>query len=196
MFIGILIRGIQFLFGLIALALFLRVLLPWFKVAPGNAWLRFVTAFTEPLVRPVRRWIGGGIAWVAGVGYMDFAPVVAFFLLWLAQTLLVRLLLVLAAPPLWLLHPGADPARWINGVLGWLFQLYSLALLARVVLDWIRIPRARGLTAFLWRITEPVLAPLRRVLPRWGGLDFSPVVAVLLLGLVQMLVQGLILALF
>ena len=56
-------------------------------------------------------------------------------------------LLAIASPPLWVLHPAADPARWINGVLGWLFQLYSLALLVRVVLDWIRIPHAQG----LWR---------------------------------------------
>lgn len=196
MFIAILIRGIQILFGLVSLALFLRALLPWFKVAPGNAFLRFVTALTEPMVRPVRRWIGGGLAWVAGLGYMDFSPIVTFLLLWLAQTLLVRLLLLIAAPPLWILRPGENPARWINNVLGWIFQLYSFALLARVVLDWIRIPRIRGLTTFLWRITEPVLAPLRRILPRWGGLDFSPVVAVLLLSILQMVLQSVILSLF
>lgn len=196
MIIGILIRGIEIVFALLALALFLRVLLPWFKVAPENALLRFVTALTEPLVRPVRRWIGGGLAWVTGMGPMDFAPVVAFMLLWLVQMLLVRLLLMIAAPPVWLLHPGADPARWLTGVLGWLFQLYSFMLLARVALDWIRIPRAQGLLDFLRRITEPLLAPLRRLLPRWGGLDFSPVAAVLLLSLLQMLLQGVILALF
>ncbi len=196
MIIAILIRGVEVLFGLFSLALFLRVLLPWFKVAPGNAILRFVTALTDPLVDPVRRWIGGGRAWVAGAGYLDFAPLVAFLLLWLMQMLLVRLLILIAAPPVWLLHPGVDPARWINGVLGWLFQLYSFILLARVVFDWIRIPRLQKVTTFLWRITEPLLAPIRRILPRWGGLDFSPVAALLLLSLFQMLLQSVIQALF
>ncbi|MBN1920988.1 MAG: YggT family protein [Anaerolineae bacterium] len=196
MIITVLIRAIEILFGLFSLALFLRVLLPWFKVAPGNPVLRFLTTFTEPLVRPVRGWLGGGRAWVTGAGYLDFAPVVAFMLLWLVETLLVRLLLLIAFPPLWLFPPAADPARWINGVLGLIFQLYSFALLLRVVLDWIRIPRLQKLTTFLWRITEPVLGPIRRILPRWGGLDFSPVVAILLLSLLQMLLQGLVQALF
>jgi len=196
MMIAILIRVLEALFGLFSLALLLRVLLPWFKVAPQNPFLRFFTTITEPLVLPVRRWLGGGKVWLGGRGYLDFAPVVTFLLLWLVEAVVVRALLAIASPPLWVLHPAADPARWINGVLGWLFQLYSLALLVRVVLDWIRIPRAQGLWRFLWRITEPVLAPIRRFLPRWGGLDFSPVVAVLLLSLVQMVLQGLIQALF
>lgn len=196
MIISALIRGVQIAFGLLFLALFLRVLLPWFRVASGNPVLRFLTVITEPFVHPVRRWIGNGRTWVPGAGYMDFAPVVAFLFLWLAETLLVRLLVLIADPPLWLFRPGADPARWINGVLGWLFQLYSFALLARVVLEWIRIPRLHKLTTFLWRITEPVLAPIRRILPRWGGLDFSPVVALLLLSILQMVLQGVVQALF
>lgn len=196
MIITVLIRVIEILFGFFSLALFLRVLLPWFKVAPGNPILRFLTTLTEPLVRPVRNWLGGGRTWVNGAGYLDFAPVVTFMLLWLTETLLVRLLLLIAFPPLWLFRPAADPARWINGVLGLIFQLYSFALLLRVVLDWIRIPRLQKFTTFLWRITEPVLAPIRRILPRWGGLDFSPVVAILLLSLLQMLLQGLVQAVF
>jgi len=196
MIIAVVIRVIEILFGLFALALFLRVLLPWFKVAPGNPVLRFVTTLTEPLVRPVRSWLGGGRAWVTGVGYLDFAPVATFMLLWLAEALLVRLLWLIAFPPVWLLSPAADPARWINGVLGWVFQLYSFALLLRVVFDWIRVPRLQKFTTFLWRITEPVLAPIRRILPRWGGLDFSPVAAVLALSLLQMVLQGIIRSLF
>ena len=154
MMIAILIRVLEALVGLFSLALLLRGLLPWFKVAPQNPFLRFFTTITEPLVLPVRRWLGGG----GGRGYLDFAPAVTFLLLWLVEAVIVRVLLAIASPPLWVLHPAADPARWINGVLGWLFQLYSLALLVRVVLDWIRIPRAQGLWRFLWRITEPAMS--------------------------------------
>ncbi len=66
------------------------------------------------------------------------------------------------------------------------FYLYSLVLLARVVSSWIpgldpRTPAVRLLVT----LTEPVLAPLRRLLPPVGGLDISPVVAFLLLEAVR-----------
>jgi len=40
-----------------------------------------------------------------------------------------------------------------------------------------------GLTAFLYQATEPILAPIRRVLPPAAGLDFSPMIAILVLGI-------------
>jgi YggT family protein len=73
-------------------------------------------------------------------------------------------------------------------ILCWAVQLYVLAVLAWVVLSWVRIPSTHPLarvTTFLDRITYPVILPLRRIIPplRLGGvmLDLSPIV--LLLGL-------------
>ncbi len=81
-------------------------------------------------------------------------------------------------------------AELVNDV----FFLYSLVLLVRVLASWIpgldfRQPVVRLLVA----LTEPLLAPLRRLLPPLGGLDISPVVAFLLLELLRRLVvQGLL----
>jgi YggT family protein len=65
-----------------------------------------------------------------------------------------------------------------------LIDLYSLVVLASVILSWVPLPRGHPLAAIVHGLTEPVLEPIRRALPPMGGLDLSPMV--LLIGL-QML---------
>ena len=67
-----------------------------------------------------------------------------------------------------------------------LCQVLSLAIFIRAVLSWF-LPRPNGLTIFLDRITEPLLAPLRRIIPSAGGMDFSPLVAIIVLQLIASL---------
>jgi YggT family protein len=122
--------------------------------------------------------------------YVDIAPLATIFFLWLAQSALTWGLQLVAFPPLWLLHPGADPLRWVVGVIGLLIQLYVLLFLARIILEWIQVSYAHPLMRFLWDITEPLLGPIRRRLPTFAGLDFSPLVVVLFLSVVQALLSS------
>jgi YggT family protein len=62
-----------------------------------------------------------------------------------------------------------------------LIDLYSLIVLAAVVLSWIRVDPYNPLVRIVDILTEPALDPIRRVLPPMGGFDFSPMV--LLIGL-------------
>ncbi len=62
-----------------------------------------------------------------------------------------------------------------------LIDLYSLIVLASVVLSWVQLSPEHPLVRITHTLTEPVLAPIRRLLPDVGGLDFSPMV--LLVGL-------------
>lgn len=62
-----------------------------------------------------------------------------------------------------------------------LIDLYSLIVIAAVVVSWTNLPREHPAVRFLDRLTEPLLAPIRKVLPPMGGIDFSPLV--LLIGL-------------
>ena len=57
-------------------------------------------------------------------------------------------------------------------------------LIARVVLSWTNPMGGGGVVAFIYQVTEPILAPIRRVLPATAGIDWSPLVAMLLLGVV------------
>lgn len=76
------------------------------------------------------------------------------------------------------------------------FTLYSFAIIARALLPWFRISYYHAAMQFLIRITEPLLAPLRRYIPPVGGLDFTPMVALIILWLVEQLLHALIVALF
>ena len=62
-----------------------------------------------------------------------------------------------------------------------LIDVYSLIIVAAVVVSWTNVPREHPAVRLLRRLTEPVLAPIRKVLPPMGGMDFSPLV--LLIGL-------------
>ena len=68
-----------------------------------------------------------------------------------------------------------------------ILDLYSLVLFIAVVLSWVNLSPDNQFLRLVQRLTEPVLAPLRRVLPSAGGFDFSPVVALLLVRLLQRL---------
>ena len=71
-----------------------------------------------------------------------------------------------------------------------LFDLYSLVILAAVVLSWVRLPPDNPIVRVTNALTEPLLAPIRRVLPEMGGFDLSPLVLLLLLRLVRSLLLG------
>jgi YggT family protein len=60
--------------------------------------------------------------------------------------------------------------------------VFWLLLIVRVVMSWL-MPRGGGsLVAFVYQATEPILAPIRRVLPPAAGIDWSPLIAMLILG--------------
>ena len=65
-----------------------------------------------------------------------------------------------------------------------LVTLFWLLLIARVVLSWTNPMGGGGLTAFIYQATEPILAPIRRILPPTSGVDWSPLIAMLLLGVI------------
>ncbi len=71
-----------------------------------------------------------------------------------------------------------------------LFDLYSLVVLAAVILSWVRLPPDNPLVRVTTTLTEPLLAPIRRVLPDLGGIDLSPMVLLVALRLLRGLLLG------
>jgi YggT family protein len=68
-------------------------------------------------------------------------------------------------------------------------QLVELLILARVILSWVASPTSRNPAVRLIRdATEPILAPIRAILPGTGSIDFSPMVAMFILYILQNLV--------
>jgi YggT family protein len=71
-----------------------------------------------------------------------------------------------------------------------LARLYQVVLLARVMIGWIQVDPYHPAVQLLLRVTEPVLRPIRELIPSGGGLDFSPLIAILLVQLVASVVQS------
>jgi YggT family protein len=71
-----------------------------------------------------------------------------------------------------------------------LFDVYSLVVLAAVILSWIRLPPENPLVRVTSALTEPLLSPIRRVLPEMSGIDLSPMVLLLGLRLLRGLLLG------
>ena len=62
-----------------------------------------------------------------------------------------------------------------------LAQALVLTIFVRVIMSWIPMRLPFGLNELVWNVTEPVLAPIRRYMPIAGGMDFSPLIALLLI---------------
>ena len=65
-----------------------------------------------------------------------------------------------------------------------LFDALTLAIFLRAILSWVAPGQTNILTNIVYQVTEPLLAPLRRVVPRVGMLDLTPLVAIVLLQLI------------
>jgi YggT family protein len=63
-----------------------------------------------------------------------------------------------------------------------------LLVLARVIVSWVAPTGGGPLVAFIYQATEPILSPIRRIVPPSGGLDWAPLIAMLVLGLLMRLV--------
>jgi YggT family protein len=68
-----------------------------------------------------------------------------------------------------------------------LIDLYSVVVLAAVIMSWVHADRRHPLVQFVFNATEPALAPIRRLLPSAAGLDFSPMILLVLLRVLRSL---------
>ena len=81
------------------------------------------------------------------------------------------------------MNGSSNPVYFLIWLIDKALSAYSLLIILRALLSWFSPNPYNRLYIFLIRITEPVLAPLRRIIPL-QGIDFSPVIAILLIDLV------------
>ena len=73
-------------------------------------------------------------------------------------------------------------AAWFINILCWIL---IITILARSIMSWVVQDSSNPLVAIVYHLTEPVLGPIRRMLPNFGGLDLSPVVAIIIIYIIQ-----------
>jgi YggT family protein len=80
---------------------------------------------------------------------------------------------------------------FILQIISLLLQLFELALLARIILSWFpNVDRSNPIIQFLFDITEPVLKPIRDMLPPGGMFDFSPLIVFLIIQVLSTVLRG------
>jgi YggT family protein len=76
-------------------------------------------------------------------------------------------------------------------IISLLLQLFELALLARIILSWFpNVDRSNPIIQFLFDVTEPVLRPIRNMLPSSGMFDFSPLIVFLIIQVLTTVLRG------
>lgn len=78
----------------------------------------------------------------------------------------------------------------LTGILASAIQLLSLSIFARAILSWFRLSPYNPIVRALNSITEPILEPLRQIVPRFGMMDITPLVAIIALSVIGGLVCG------
>jgi YggT family protein len=74
---------------------------------------------------------------------------------------------------------------FLQTFLSLLLQILSIAILVRILLTWFPVDQSNPIIRLLNEVTEPVLAPFRRIVPRIGMFDLSPIAAMLVIQFVQ-----------
>ena len=174
---AILIYLIQTLLSLYLIAMQLRFLLQLVRADFYNPISQFIVKVTNPLVVPVRKLVPG----YAG---LDIASLVLALLLQIIGIAAVFLIRYGALPGPGLLFMGG-----VLGVIALLVKIYFFALLAMIILSWVAQGSNHPAIYLLFQITEPVMAPVRKLLPPMGGIDFSPILVFVLINVVQIALQ-------
>jgi len=166
---------IQFVFGALIALIVLRVLLQWVRANFYNPICQFLYKATNPVLMPLRKVIP---AWrnldIAGIALAWLATALKLVLLYatVGQTLGVLGLAVLA----------------LADLVDFLLLLYIVLVLVRVVISFVGADSYHPVVPLVMQLTEPVMKPFRRVIPNVGGLDFSPMVVLLVLTLARVLI--------
>ena len=163
--------------GLYLLFVVARFLLQLAKADFYNPISQAVFRATDPVVRIFR-------SFIPGYKGIDFSSLIlAFIVQFIAISVTI------------LLYGGAIPSvgfiiTWsFIGVLNFIILFYYYALIASIVMSFVVMfsgnMNPHPILLLVWQITEPIMAPFRKVIPPMGGLDFSPIFIFLIIGLIR-----------
>lgn len=163
------------LFDLYILTFAMRLLLQWAAVDKRNPLVQFILRVTNPLVIPLRRLL-------PAVGRIDTATVVVLVGLQVLATALVVRIGCVGEP-----EALAVLALAVLNVVRLALSIFTWSIIIYVVLSWVSPGGYNPGAALVAAIVEPLLAPFRRLIPAIGGLDLSPLFALIAIQALSML---------
>jgi YggT family protein len=166
--------------------LLLRLALNYADVNPFSRPAQLVRRATDPFLLPVRRAL-------LGFGFKpNLAPLVTILITslvgWLASQIVTEVLTTI--------HGVIVTARLgrivalVGTLLYGFLSVYSLLIFARIIFSWGGVGYSNRVMRFLVNATEPLLGPLRRIVPPLGMMDISPIVAFIIIWLFQQAIAG------
>jgi YggT family protein len=150
------------------------------KISPFNAVARFCRSTVDPFISPIERKV------VRAGGAPASAPLWALAAVVIGGILLLTLLDLVKLEVISSIIASQEGAAGIFHLLvSWTFTILKLALVIRVISSWLPISPYSAWIRWSYALTEPFLAPLRRVVPGMGAIDFTPLIAYFLLNIIE-----------
>lgn len=175
---------------LIAVLMVVRLIMNYADINPFGRIALWVRRLTDPLIAPVKRvLLGFGIdPKVAPLLTILVAILLGWFVVQLTNSVLGSVDGMIAA------SRNNDFVRVFGHLLYGLLDVYGLLLFIRIVFSWGMVGYGNPVMRFLMNVTDPLLVPLRRMIPPLGMFDISPIFAFILIWLFKAAIQGTLLA--
>ena len=170
----------------VILLMIVRLIADAMDLNPFTWSARTIRRLSDGLVIPVR----GGLR---GFGVdPKFAPLVVILIAILLGLFVMQLVTTIAMTIAGVMESIRIGAFfWVLGfILYGLLSIYILLIVIRVIFSWGMLSYTNRIMRFLVNVTEPLLGPLRRMIPRLGWLDISPLVAILIVWVFQWAIMG------
>jgi YggT family protein len=157
------------------------------RLGPFGAWPRLVRRLSDPVLLPLERRVIriGGSPQDAPLWQLGIVILGGLILMSLANWLHGMAATVAALA-------SAQPRDWLRLLVSWAFTLVMVSIFIRVIASWFGVSEFRPWMRPLLLLTDWIIRPIRRLLPPTGMLDFSPMVAWLVLWLARGLVVGML----
>jgi YggT family protein len=141
---------------------------------------RFARTKIDPFLAPIERRV------VSAGGLPTSAPLWALAAVVIGGILIVSLLNFISAELYQMMFAvDSGPAGIFRLIVSWLFDIVRIAILVRVVSSWLPISPYSRWVRWSYTVSEPILRPLRQVIPSLGMIDITPIIAYFLIGFIQ-----------
>jgi len=172
--------------ALVAIAAVLAVfcLIDWAvrtrRVNAFGSMARFARSKIDPLISPIEKRV------VSAGGNPASAPLWALAAVVIGGILIISLLDFIRGELLMVVFASqGGPGGIFKLLVSWAFDFLRIALLVRVVSSWLPISPYSKWIRWSYVVSEPILRPLRQIIPSMGMIDITPIIAYFLIGLIQ-----------